>query len=159
MYKSSVTDDYRKALDTACREYEQVASEHARLEMRLGQLKQTIGTLNKLCGFEPTVPWSLTDACRVVLRSAGRPMTAVEVRASLDAAGLDVDRYANALSAIHTTLKRLAEGGEVVPKELDESARVAYEFLATGMVASRIAVKPRRKLPARQKHKPPESKG
>jgi cob(I)alamin adenosyltransferase len=146
-----VSDDYRKALDAACREYEQVAAEHARLETRLGQLKQTIGTLNKLCGFEPTVPWSLTDACRVILRSAGRPMTAVEVRNSLDAAGLDFTKYSNALSAIHTVLKRLAEGGQVVPKDVDESERVAYQFLSSGMVASRITVKSQPRRRARKK--------
>ena len=137
--------EYRNALDAACREYEQVAAEHARLETRMGQLKQTIGTLNKLCGYEPTVPWSLTDACRVVLRSAGRPMTAMEVRQSLDAAGVDFTRYQNALSAIHTTLKRLAEGGEVAARELDESARTAYEFLAAGVVAPRTGTRRRRK--------------
>lgn len=145
-----MSDDYRKALDAACREYEQVAAEHARLETRLGQLKQTIGTLNKLCGFEPTVPWSLTDACRVILRSAGRPMTAIDVRNSLDAAGLDFTRYSNALAAIHTVLKRLAESGQVVPREVDESERVAYEFLSSGLIASRITVKPPR-TPARKK--------
>ena len=146
-----MSDDYRRALDAACREYEQVAAEHARLETRLGQLKQTIGTLNKLCGFEPTVPWSLTDACRVMLRSAGRPMTAIQVRNSLDAAGLDFTKYSNGLAAIHTVLKRLAESGEVAARELDESERVAYEFLASGMVASRITIKPRRKLTLRKK--------
>jgi cob(I)alamin adenosyltransferase len=146
-----VSDDYRKALEAACREYEQVAAEHARLETRLGQLKQTIGTLNKLCGFEATVPWSLTDACRVILRSAGRPMTAIEVRNSLDAAGLDFTRYSNALSAIHTVLKRLVEGGQVVPRELDESERVAYEFLASGMVASRVSLKPPHRSTLRKK--------
>jgi len=149
-----VSDDYRNALDAACREYEQVAAEHARLETRLGQLKQTIGTLNKLCGFEPTVPWSLTDACRVILRSAGRPMTAVEVRNSLDAAGLDFTKYSNALSAIHTVLKRLAEGGQVVPRDLDESERVAYEFLGSGLVASRITVNSRSGRGSRKKREP-----
>ena len=149
-----MSDDYRNALDAACREYEQVAAEHARLETRLGQLKQTIGTLNKLCGFEPTVPWSLTDACRVILRSAGRPMTAVEVRNSLDAAGLDFTKYSNALSAIHTVLKRLAEGGQVVPRDLDESERVAYEFLGSGLVASRITVNSRPGRGSRKKREP-----
>ena len=151
-----MSDEYRRALDAACREYEQVAAEHARLETRLGQLKQTIGTLNKLCGFEATVPWNLTDACRVVLRSSGRPMTAIEIRESLDAAGLDFTRYQNALSAIHTVLKRLADGGEVVPRDVDETARVAYEFLASGMVASRLTVKPRRKTPIRHRPKSEE---
>jgi hypothetical protein len=136
------TDHYRAALDAACREYEEVAAQHAALETRLAQLKQTIGTLNKLCGFEPTVPWSLTDACRVVLRSAGAPMTAVQVRDRIEAIGLDTDRYANALAAIHTTLKRLEEGGEISALESDETTRIAYEFLKTGIVASRPTVKP-----------------
>ena len=133
-------DDYKRALEAACREYEDAAAQHAALETRIAQLKQTIGTLNKLCGYEATVPWSLTDACRVVLRSAGAPMTAVQVRDRIESIGLDLDRYQNALGAVHTVLKRLAESGEVAPIERDETTRVAFEFLGSGIVASRTGM-------------------
>jgi hypothetical protein len=48
----------------------------------------------------------------MVLRAAGAPLTAVEVRAQLAAMGLDLTRYENDLAAIHTTLKRLVQSGE-----------------------------------------------
>lgn len=123
-------DDYRRALDAAVREYEAALAEHATLEQRLAQLQQTIGTLSKLCGLVPTVSWGLTDACRLVLRSADAPLTAVQVRDRLSAIGFDLDRYANPLASIHVVLKRLAEAGEARSRRADADRSVAYERLA-----------------------------
>ena len=144
-------EDYQRALDAACREWEQLAAERKELDVRLAQLQQTIGTLNKLCGYQATVPWGLTDACRVLLKAAGRPMTAVELRDRLSASGLDLERYANALAAIHTVLKRLVETGEIAPADTDESTRVAYEFLGTGIIASRVMVPSSKKKSGRSR--------
>ena len=130
------TDDYRRALDAAVREYEKAMAERAAIDTRLAQLQQTIGTLTRLCGLEPTVPWGLTDACRTLLRAAGRPLTPVEVRDRLAAVGFDLSRYANALAAVHTVVKRLAESGEAAP--VDDETRTAYEFIGSGIVASRV---------------------
>src|SRR5688572_20149956 len=73
------TDDYRRALDAAIREYETLGAERQRIDRRLVELEHSISTLTRLCGLVPTVPLGLTDACRLVLRS-GVPMTPVEVR-------------------------------------------------------------------------------
>jgi hypothetical protein len=107
------TDDYKRALDTACREYETLLKQRAELDTRIAQLTQSIGNLTRLCGYIPTVPLGLTDACRMVLKAAGHPLTAVEVRAQLEAMGIDLSRYSSDLAAIHTILKRLRESGEV----------------------------------------------
>ncbi|MGH9162836.1 MAG: hypothetical protein ACRD2X_22970 [Vicinamibacteraceae bacterium] len=107
------SDEYRRALRAAVKEYEQLGVERQRIDKRLSELVQTIGTLSRLCGLTPTVPWGLTDACRTVLRNGGVPMTAADVRDRLQAIGCDLSSYANALAAIHTTLKRLAEAGEL----------------------------------------------
>ena len=107
-----VTDEYRRALDAATREYEVLLAERTRIDARIGQLAQTIGSLMRLCHLQPTVSWGLTDACRSVLQAAGHPLTAIEVRDQLQAMGFDVARYANDLAAIHTVLKRLTDGGE-----------------------------------------------
>jgi hypothetical protein len=117
-------DDYRKALDAAVREYEALGAQRRAIDDRLAQLAQTIGTLNRLCGHTPTVPWGLTDACRLALRNAGRPMTPIEVRDRLSSIGFDLSRYANGLAAIHTVLKRLADAGEA--HAVVESGRAAY---------------------------------
>jgi hypothetical protein len=106
------TADYRAALDTAVREYETLTRQRAELDGRIAQLAQTIGNLTRLCGLVPTVPWGLTDACRMVLKAAGYPLTALEVRGQLEAMGFDLTRYSNELAAIHTILKRLQESGD-----------------------------------------------
>ncbi|HET9386061.1 MAG TPA: hypothetical protein VFO67_13000, partial [Gemmatimonadales bacterium] len=74
------SDDYRRALEAAVKEYEALGAERHRIDTRLSELAQTIGTLTRLCGLTPTVPWGLTDACRTVLRNAGAPMSPSEVR-------------------------------------------------------------------------------
>jgi hypothetical protein len=105
--------DYRRALEAAVREYEQLGERRRQIDQRLAELGHTIGTLSKLLGFAPTVPMGLTDAIRLVVRGAGVPMTPVEVRDRLHAIGFDVSKYANDLAAIHTILKRLNDSGEV----------------------------------------------
>jgi hypothetical protein len=107
------SEEYRKTLDVVTRELETLTAKRAELDVRIGQLMQTMGNLMKLCGLAPTVAFGLTDSCRMVLRSAGHPLTAVEVRGQLAAMGLDLSRYSNDLAAIHTILKRLNESGEV----------------------------------------------
>lgn len=134
--------DYERALQAAVREYERALADRAALDTRIAHLQQTIGTLNNLCGYEPTVPMGLTDACRMLLRSAGSPLTPIEVRERLRAFGFDLDKYANALAAIHTVLKRMTEAGELGPAEAEQHAdvaaeRAAVESLGSGIVASR----------------------
>jgi hypothetical protein len=131
MYKftSMSKDDYRRALDAAVREYEKLSAEHATLESRLSQLKHSIAALTKLCGYEPTVPLGLTDACRLVLRNATQPLTALDVRNRLASIGVDLEKHSNPLASIHTVLKRLYEAGELAEHDRDEpSARTAYVF-------------------------------
>src|SRR5262245_41817534 len=104
--------DYRRALDAATREYEELGAKRQAIDKRLAELAQTIGTLSKLLGLTPTVPLGLTDAVRMIMRG-GVPMTPVEVRDRLHAIGFDVSKYANDLAAVHTILKRLNESGEL----------------------------------------------
>jgi hypothetical protein len=124
-------EDYRRALQAAVKEYEGLGDERRRIDTRLSELAQTIGTLSRLCGIVPTVPWGLTDACRTVLRNAGGPMTPVEVRDRLRGIGVDLSRYSNDLAAVHTTLKRLNEAGEI-------------RFLASGGTRAYIWERPAR---------------
>jgi len=131
MYKSRVVtsdaDQYRAALDAAAREYEALTQQRKEIDRRLAQLAQTIGTLNGLCGFTPTVFWGLTDACRVVLKGAGHPMTPLDVRDRLEAMGFDLSKYSSSIAAIHVVLKRLKEARELRFVELD-SGKFAYEW-------------------------------
>ena len=105
--------DYRRALEAATREYEELGAKRREIDERLAQLAQSIGTLTKLLGLTPTVPMGLTDAIRLVVRGAGVPMTPVDVRDRLHAFGFDVSKYTNDLAAVHTILKRLNDSGEI----------------------------------------------
>jgi hypothetical protein len=109
---------------------------------------QTVGSLTRLCGLEPTVSWGLTDACRMALKAAGHPLTAIEVRAQVAALGLDLSRYANDLAVIHTILRRLAQSGEArfVARGWDKPA---YTW-TTGTTASTSRARP----PARPDRSP-----
>jgi hypothetical protein len=129
----TATTDYRAALDAAVREYEALTRQRAELDGRIAQLAQTIGSLTRLCGLVPTVPWGLTDACRMVLKAAGHPLTAIEVRGQLTAMGFDLSKYSNDLAAIHTILKRLHGSGEAhfAPRAWD---RPAYAWKPTPKV-------------------------
>ena len=106
-------DDYRRALEAAVREYEALGEQRQQIDRRLAELAQTMSTLSRLCGIVPTVSVGLTDACRLVLRGAGSPMSPTEVRERLKSFGFDLTRYTNDLAAVHTTLKRLNDAGEL----------------------------------------------
>ena len=122
-------EEYRRALDAAVREYEKLMAEHAALDSRLAQLKHSIAALTRLCGYEPTVPLGLTDACRLVLRNATQPLTALDVRDRLVSIGVHLGKHSNPLASIHTVLKRLHDAGELVERDRDdESERTAYVF-------------------------------
>jgi hypothetical protein len=134
-------DAYRAALDEALREYERLTAERGTLDTRIGQLQQTIGMLTRLCGLSPTVPMGLTDACRLVLRGARAPMTAIQVRERLEAIGIfDPSKYANPLAV---TLKRFEESGEAWATEFDESNKTGYQLMPSqtrGPVSPRVIV-------------------
>ena len=109
----SSLEDYRAALASASKEYEELGQRRREIDDRLAQLAQTIGTLMRLLGLTPTVPLGLTDACRLALRGAGLPLTPLELRDRLIGMGLDLAVYTNQLSAVHTVLRRLNEAGEI----------------------------------------------
>jgi len=133
MYKhmSMMNEDYERALEAANREYEDLLEQRALLDVRIARLAQSIGSLTRLCGYIPVPKWGLTEACRMVLKSTGYPLTPVEIRTQLEAIGLDMSRYTNDLAVIHTTIKRLAKSGEVkfVPRGYDEPG---YQWTSQG---------------------------
>jgi hypothetical protein len=122
------TADYRRALETAIREYEALGEQRQDIDKRLAEIAQTIGTLSRLCGLTPTVPLGLTDACRLVIRGAGVPVTPSDVRQRLASIGFDLSKYANDLAAIHTILKRLNASGELrfIPRRPGAEGGHAY---------------------------------
>jgi hypothetical protein len=151
-------EDYRAALESATRELETLTGQRAELDRRIAQLMQTMGNLMKLCGLAPTVNFGLTDSCRMILRSAGHPLTAVEVRGQLAAMGVDLSRYSNDLAAIHTILKRLNDSGEVrfVPRTWEKPGYQWTKPPRTGGDANALLLDP--EMRARRKRRKPEGK-
>jgi len=143
MYKSMcMTDDYKRALEKATREFEALSQQRADIDRRLTQLAHTMATLTKLCGYTPTMMMGLTDGCRMVLRAAGRPMTPAEVRDALGACGFDMSKYTNDLAAIHTVLKRLNEAGET-RFATNQAGKGAYVYaMPSSVIQYRIAAPP-----------------
>jgi len=85
------------------------------IEERLTELYKTVAFLEgppKEKDGKRQFALRLTDACRFALRCSKTPKSPRQIRDDLVAAGFPLERYANALACIHTTLKRLVQNGE-----------------------------------------------
>ena len=105
--------DYRTALSAAVAEYERLGAERRQIDDRLSQLAQTISSLSRLLGMVSTQPIGLTDACRMIYRNAGLPMSPTDVRDRMKAVGIDLSVYSNEMAAIHTVIRRVHDAGEL----------------------------------------------
>jgi hypothetical protein len=114
--------DYRKALQSARTEFDELVQERVGLDKRIAHLKQTIAGLMLLCDQNPpsvdttnvSMPQfiKLTSAIRQVLAESSTPLSPPQLRDELTHRGLT--RYVNRLAAIHNTLFRLDKQGEVM---------------------------------------------
>jgi hypothetical protein len=108
--------DYRRALEAAIKEYDQLKAHRDAIETRLAQLRLIISNLGELCNLSTERRQSpelgLTDGCRSALRASLGGLTAAQVRERLAALGIDSNQYSNLLASIHIVLKRLVAAGE-----------------------------------------------
>ena len=121
---------YGDALADARQELDRLRALRFEVDLRIAKLERTISGLATLCGEPDIAPQGLTDACRSVLQSTtAYQLTPIEVRDELKKMGFDLSRYENPLAVIHTTLKRLAEQGEVtICLVAGGSATTAYRW-------------------------------
>lgn len=117
-------NDYRKAFEAARKEHEQLDQESKRIDARKTHLQQLMVSLSPLLDEDPPeVHTGLMDAIRQTLRAAGdvglRPP---ELHAHLKSIGLELPK-SNPLAAIHVTLKRLINSGEVKPYRDDAKVK------------------------------------
>lgn len=117
---------YRHTLEAARSEMEQLLDEQGTLESRLLEISARLGVLNKtvvsvseLLGedFEPEAI-GITDAIRSVMkgRAESHPdsyWSPLTVRTTLQKEKFRLEDYKNPLAVIHTTMKRLADQGEL----------------------------------------------
>ncbi|HWZ42047.1 MAG TPA: hypothetical protein VNW97_01150 [Candidatus Saccharimonadales bacterium] len=119
--------EYKKALEAAHAEMQDILTKRAAFDLRLAQLKSTIDSLSILLKETPQIDHKalmdamnegsdvigISDAIRHILSAKKVPLSPVELREKLGVFGIDVNRYANVMAVIHNTLARLEKQGEV----------------------------------------------
>jgi len=121
-----VAQDWKKVVEDARAEIEELEIRNEAIVKRIAQLKRIILAGEPLSQPESAQVLSglasewesfgITDACREVLRTSGKFMSPLAVRAGLEAKGFDLTKQTNAMASIHTVLKRLKGKGEVVSR-------------------------------------------
>jgi hypothetical protein len=113
-------------------------------DQKIARLQAVISDLQNLCAeldrkhFEKRVDGvikaglkvGITESARVILKETFFPMTASDLKKSLEARKHNLDAYSNPLAVIHTVLKRLVQSGEVriVPQA---KGKKAYQWVST----------------------------
>ena len=147
---------FQGALDELQAELKNSVRQRDELEKRIASLRQSVTGLLRLrdASFDDDEPpaldvWSaqqrqieasiaevidggaftakLSEACRAVVKSAKRPVTAGEVRRELEVMGFFSGYGSNPLSAIHTTLKR----DQYIRNFKNADGKTVYEFRET----------------------------
>jgi YD repeat-containing protein len=144
--------DIEKQLAAAHQEMEERLQEKMLLDLRLGQLSQTIQALDLLLQTKPIEPVELletdqvfgetgiTNAIRALLVRTKTPLSPVQIRAELMNRNFDLSDYVNAMAVIHNTLKRLDKQGELTTVKNPAGQIIAYTaHLQDAMKAERIA--------------------
>jgi hypothetical protein len=100
-------------------EAEQAQLEHeiARLTLDIAQVHEMVGEIpkdNNAAKLTDDIrEWGLTDAVRVVMKAADRPLSAIDVRDRLKTMGFNVKQYQNDMATVNLTLERMARQGEI----------------------------------------------
>jgi len=112
-----------------------MVSQREQLETKIAKQKKKVAALYELVQTDEGsaalsgLVEGITDACRVVLRAAEKPLTPAEIRDGIQSLGLPPQ--ANLLASVHTTIKRMKEAGEVkeVSKPLEAGGvGTAYQW-------------------------------
>jgi hypothetical protein len=115
---------YKQARDKALKDYREISRQIHELNLRKGQLRETITALNSLCSRLPNVEsLSLSNAIRVVYATANRFLTPIEVKGKLEDLGYNVSRFKNPLASIHTALERMAKTDELSKREDEDEKK------------------------------------
>ncbi len=145
MYTSCMsTRNYRRALFEAEQDLAHCLVERQKIDHKVARLQGVISHLQNLCAdldqkhFQKRVDRvvkaglkvGVTDLARVILKETFFPMTASDLKKSMEARKLDLSRYSNPLAVIHTVLKRLVQSGEV-KVVLQKAGRKSYQWVST----------------------------
>ena len=124
-------------------ELESKVTKMTQLQDQLAKLAQEVEGLEQMCmGFEAYSrevtkssdgTLGISDAIRKVLNSSNEAMRPTEIREELREIEFDIDGYKQPLSAIHTTIRRLKDQGEVETIEVDGEA-TRYKIIPDDLI-------------------------
>jgi hypothetical protein len=98
------------------------------LNAELAQLRATAIGLQNALGQQVQAETAWTDLIRtVVYNSPNQPMSAVEVRDTLQSWGYNLAGIKNPLAFVNTCLQRLADRGEIIRSEIGRPFRFSCE--------------------------------
>lgn len=112
-----MTKDYSTDFKEAINELFHMTEERERLETKIAKQKKRVAALHDLMQIEESstailgLVEGISDACRVVLRAAEKPLQPTEIRDRIQALGFPPQ--SNLLASVHTTVRRMKESGEV----------------------------------------------
>jgi hypothetical protein len=106
-------NEYRRQLNEAVGQRDLLNVKILNLEQNIRNLRAALTETRLTAARQEDSLVGLTEAIRVVFRRNNEPMTSGEVRMSLKAMGVDLDRFANPSGTVTNTLKRMAEAGEL----------------------------------------------
>lgn len=131
--KAQAVEVFVPALEAATKELAQLQEERQQflqqIDKRIADLRRTVEGLTEVCkerGVEipghiakaanvggDIAGLGLTKAIRKLLSNLTFPVTPIEIRDYLEDGGMDLEKYSSAMVAIHNTLKRLFDQGEL----------------------------------------------
>lgn len=119
-HNAVVTQRYETDLAAALSGLNQLIASREELEGEIARQKRKVAALRELVGAEAgweaaKLAHGLTDACRTVLRAAGRPLLPVEVKEGVERLG--VSPQENLLASVYTVLRRLKLANQVIEVE------------------------------------------
>jgi len=139
-------DLYLRDLRTAEKELILLEAQRDELNLQITVLKSKIVHLGALTQRDETrellADIGLSEMCGIVIRRAGGPLTPVDVRRLIADFGYDIERHSNPLASIHTTLKRMEEGGKLKAVRLKDGS-IGYTRIIPNRIGEAAAKKPR----------------
>lgn len=105
----------------------ELTKQRAEMDERMRHLRTLARTLGQMLGVKEAstgaqfnelinvvqIDTGVSDAIRQVLAGSGIPLSAPEIKRTLEQFGFDLSGYANSSAVIHNTLTRLVKQGEV----------------------------------------------
>ena len=136
--------DYHRMLLQAKQDLARDLVKRQTLDRRIARRQVVVSDLQNLCAeldqknFEKRIDRvikadlqvGITESARVILRETFFPMTATDLKKSIEARKLNLARYSNPLAVIHTILKRLVQSGEV-RVVAQAKGKKAYQWIST----------------------------